>query len=90
MVEKLVQEQMDKVFNSRDILDALVEKTGLPQDVISGMFRDRFWQETTPAEFTRLAQLMLDKVTLFEDHIELEIKSGGMAGIMEEFTENEV
>ncbi len=36
-----------------------------------------------------MAQLILDKVTLFEDHIELDIKSSGMESIMEEFTEND-
>jgi hypothetical protein len=33
--------------------------------------------------------LILDKVALFEDHMEMDIKSGGMESIMEEFTEND-
>ena len=80
---------MDKVFHSHDVLSELSERTQLPQRVISEIFRENFWSQITPAEFTRLAQLILDKVTLFEDHIELDIKSGGMESIMEEFTEND-
>ena len=53
------------------------------------MFGEKFWQEATPAEFTRLAQLLLDRVTLFGDHIELDIKSGGMRSIKEAFTKDE-
>ena len=89
MVEKLVQEQMDKVFHSPDVLAELVGRTGMSRDEISGMFGERFWQEAKPSEFTRLAQLILDRVTLFEDHIELDIKSGGMTSITKEFMENE-
>ena len=89
MVEHLVQEQLDKVFHSHDVLSELSERTQLPQRVISEIFRENFWSQITPAEFTRLAQLILDKVTLFDDHIELDIKSCGMESIMEEFTEND-
>ena len=89
MVESLVQEQMDKVFHSPDVLAELVGRTGISRDEISGMFGERFWQEAKPSEFTRLAQLILDRVTLFEDHIELDIKSGGMASITKEFMKNE-
>lgn len=89
MVESLVQEQLGRVFHSHDILTELAEKTELPQRVISDMFRENFWQEITPAEFTRLSQLILDKVTLHEDHIDLDIKSDGMKSIIEEFTEDE-
>jgi len=38
---------------------------------------------------SKLAQLILDKVTLFDDHIELELRSGGLKSIMKEFVENE-
>lgn len=89
MVEQLVQEQLDKVFQSHDVLVELAARTQLPQRVISDIFRENFWTQVTPAEFTRMAQLILDKVTLFEDHIELDIKSSGMESIMEEFTEND-
>ena len=89
VVENLVKEQMDKVFRSPDVLRALVEKTGMSGDEVCGMFRDKFWREITSAEFTRLAQLILDKVTIFDDHIELEIRSGGLKNIMKEFVENE-
>ena len=86
---QLVQEQLDKVFHSHDVLVELATRTQLPQRVISDIFRENFWTHVTPAEFTRMAQLILDKVTLFEDHIELDIKSSGMESIMEEFTEND-
>jgi len=89
MVENLVQEQMDKVFHSPDVLTELVGKTGMSREKISGIFVERFWQEAKPAEFTRLAQLILDRVTLFEDHIELDIKSGGLTSITKEFMKNE-
>ena len=84
-----MQEQLDRVFHSREVITELAERTQLPQRVVSDIFRDNFWSQVTAAEFTRLAQLVLDKVTLYDDHIELDIKSGGMESIMEEFTEND-
>jgi len=90
MVEQLVQEQLNKVFHSHDVLSELSKRTQMSQRVISDIFQEDFWTQVTAAEFTRLSQLILDKVTLFEDHMEIDIKSGGMESIMEEFTENDV
>ena len=90
MVEQLVQEQLNKVFHSHDVLSELSKRTQMSQRVISDIFQEDFWTQVTAAEFTRLSQLILDKVTLFEDHMEMDIKSGGMESIMEEFTENDV
>ena len=89
MVEQLVQEQLNKVFHSHDVLSELSKRTQMSQRVISDIFQEDFWTQVTAAEFTRLSQLILDKVTLFEDHMEMDIKSGGMESIMEEFTEND-
>ena len=89
MVEQLVQEQLNKVFHSHDVLSELSKRTQMSQRMISDIFQEDFWTQVTAAEFTRLSQLILDKVTLFEDHMEMDIKSGGMESIMEEFTEND-
>ena len=89
MVEQLVQEQLNKVFHSHDVLSELSKRMQMSQRVISDIFQEDFWTQVTAAEFTRLSQLILDKVTLFEDHMEMDIKSGGMESIMEEFTEND-
>jgi len=89
IVEKLVKEQMGKIFGTSEVLEALADKIGLPQEEITKIFREDFWNEVTPAEFTRLAQLLLDRVTLYEDHIELDVKGDAMTGIIEEFTKSE-
>ena len=77
------------MFHSHDILSELSKRTQMSQRMISDIFQEDFWTQVTAAEFTRLSQLILDKVTLFEDHMEMDIKSGGMESIMEEFTEND-
>jgi len=89
IIEKLVKEQLGKVFGASEVLETLAGKTGLPQEEIKKMFREDFWNEVTPAEFTRLAQLLLDRVTLYDDHIELDIKIENMTSIIEEFAKDE-
>ncbi len=58
-----------------------VKKSQRSQRMISDIFQEDFWTQVTAAELTRLSQLILDKVTLFEDHMEMDIKSGGMKAL---------
>ena len=89
IVEKLVRQQMDRAFHVPEVLEELSRKTGLSREAIEELFRERFWEEATPAEFTRLAQLFLDKVTLYADRVEMDIRCGGVRSIMEEFAKDE-
>ena len=42
------------------------------------------WDEMFPAERNRLMQLLLKKVTLYEDHLDLDIRTAGVEQILEE------
>ena len=42
------------------------------------------WDEMFPAERNRLMHLLLKKVTLYEDHLDLDIRTAGVEQILEE------
>ena len=42
------------------------------------------WDEMFPAEHNRLMHLLLKKVTLYEDHLDLDIRTAGVEQILEE------
>ena len=74
LLENLVRDQMKKIFVSEDILKLLSEKVKLPQSVLLDIFHESFWNNVNTAEFTRLANLLVETVTVNQTHIDVEIK----------------
>ena len=52
-----------------------VKREGIPEEL---------WDEMFPAERNRLMHLLLKKVTLYEDHLDLELRTAGMQQLLEE------
>ena len=48
-------------------------------------FREEFWNEITPGEYNRLLLLLVEKAVVWEDKLELELKTSGIKSLMEEF-----
>ena len=48
-------------------------------------FREEFWNEITPGEYNRLLFLLVEKAVVWEDKLELELKTCGIKSLMEEF-----
>lgn len=48
-------------------------------------FREEFWNEITPGEYNRLLLLLVEKAVVWEDKLELELKTCGIKSLMEEF-----
>ena len=46
-----------------------------------------FWANVTKAEFTRMVHLLIDKITVYNDHVDMDIKYGGLKSIEKDFTE---
>ena len=48
-------------------------------------FREEFWNEITPGEYNRLLLLLVEKDVIWEDKLELELKTSGIKSLIEEF-----
>jgi hypothetical protein len=54
-----------------------------PVDV-ADCFREEFWNEISPGEYNRLVTLLVKKATVWQDRLELELKTSGVKSLMEE------
>ena len=55
-----------------------------PLEVVE-YFREEFWNEITPGEYNRLLLLLVEKAVVWEDKLELELKTNGIKSLIEEF-----
>jgi hypothetical protein len=53
-----------------------------PVDV-ADCFREEFWNEISPGEYNRLVTLLVKKATVWQDRLELELKTSGVKSLME-------
>ncbi len=88
VIEGMVREQLQKILSAPDIIIILAQASGLTAENIAMLFKDVFWKELSPGEYARLFQLLLEKVTAYEDHVEIELRTKGLKNIAEEFSEH--
>ena len=62
-----------------------VEQSGMSPVEVVDRFREEFWNEITPGEYNRLLLLLVEKAVVWEDKLELELKTSGIKSLMEEF-----
>ena len=46
-------------------------------------FKEEFWNELRPGEYNRLIQLLIAKAVVWEDRLEIELKTAGIISLME-------
>ena len=83
-IERIVLVVLKKILAAPEIVLAVAKKTReRPNDIIE-MFSERLWEEITPAERQRLMQLLVERVTINEGDIKIEIRTAGIKSILEE------
>ncbi len=83
-IERIVLAELKKILVAPEIVLAVAKKTReRPNDIIE-MFSERLWEEITPVERQRLVQLLVERVTINEGDIKIEIRTAGIKSIMEE------
>jgi uncharacterized protein YciU (UPF0263 family) len=60
------------------------EKSGINLVDVADCFREEFWNEISPGEYNRLVILLVEKATVWQDRLELELKTSGVKSLMEE------
>ena len=88
-IEKAVREQSQKFLQSPTITMHLAQVLNIPGADIAEAFQANFWKEITPGEINRLTALLIERVTIFEDKLSVELKSSGVKTLIEEFSHAE-
>ena len=89
LLEDFVKEHIERILKSKDVMYLLEENTGFPASVLLEIFDEHFWEHTTRAEFTRLVHLLFNKITVYPDHVDFDIKYGGLKSIEKDYKKNE-
>ena len=85
-IETAVLTHLQKILRTPTIINQLAQALKKPGREVNKLL-DRLkelWDEMFPAERHRLMHLLLKKVTLYEDHLDLDIRTAGMQQLLEE------
>lgn len=83
-VEDAVFARLTTVLRTPEFLEILSTDSGVGVASVGRMLGRDFWDAASALEKQRLCSLLLDKVTLFEDRIDMVVRTGGMRVVMEE------
>ena len=81
-VEMLVRLQLRKILTEPGMVAQFAERTGFAPSEIMDFFKEDFWNELTPGEYNRMVQLLVEKAVVWEDRLEIELKTAGIKSLM--------
>ena len=82
-VEELVRTQIRRLLSEPGMIARFAEKSNLQLQEIRDFFQESFWSEITPGEENRLIRILVEKAVVWEDRLEIEIKTSGIRPLME-------
>ncbi|MBO4633647.1 MAG: recombinase family protein [Lentisphaeria bacterium] len=82
-VEMLIRLQLRKILAEPGMVAQFAEQTGFNPSEIMEFFKEDFWNELTPGEYNRMVQLLVEKAVVWEDRLEIELKTAGIKSLME-------
>ena len=88
MVEDIVLERLSGILRTPELALTLSGMTGLDEAAVMRALDGSFWTKATPAEKARMLELLVASVTLYEDKMDIEVRTEGLTCAMEEI-ENE-
>ena len=84
-IEALVRKQLQKMLSDISLVMRFAEHSGMSPVEVVECFREEFWNEISPGEYNRLLILLVEKAIVWEDRLELELKTCGVKSLLEEF-----
>jgi hypothetical protein len=73
------------IFGRLAVLTALSDNAGISCSDILQIFESDFWTEISAGEYNRLVQLLIERAVVWQDHIDIEIKTEGIKSLIGEF-----
>ena len=74
-----------KMLSDISLVMRFAEQSGMSPVEVVECFREEFWNEISPGEYNRLLILLVEKAIVWEDRLELELKTCGVKSLLEEF-----
>ena len=84
-IEEVVKSQLKVIMTHPSVLTALSDSAGISCTDILQIFESDFWAEISAGEYKRLVQLLIARVVVLQDHIEIEMKTEGIKSLIGEF-----
>ena len=88
-IEAIVLRQMKSVVQAPEVIAGVTKLTGLSTKTIHDTFKERFWAELTPAEKQRLMHLLVERVAINDDGVNIEFKTSEIKSVKEAYSEQE-
>ena len=82
-VEMLVRLQLRKILTEPGMVAQFAKRTGFTPSDIMGFFKEEFWNELRPGEYNRMVRLLVEKAVVWQDRLEIELKTAGIKSLME-------
>ena len=79
----LIRLQLRKILTEPGMVAQFAERTGFPPSEIMEFFKEEFWNELSPGEYNRIVHLLVEKAVVWEDRLEIELKTTGIRSLME-------
>lgn len=86
-IEAIVLRQMKSVVQAPEVIAGVTKLTGLSTKTIHDTFKERFWAELTPAEKQRLMHLLVERVSVNDDGVDIEFKTNEIKSVKEVYSE---
>ena len=84
-IEEVVKSQLKVIMTQPAVLTALSDNAGISCSDILQIFESDFWTEISAGEYNRLVQLLIERAVVWQDHIDIEIKTEGIKSLIGEF-----
>ena len=86
-IEDIVLEQLRRVLQTKSAQEILI-KMGFSRETVNGCAKDfdAIWDELFPRERQRIINLLLERVDVYVDHVDIEIKTNGLNAFAGELT----
>ena len=80
--------RVDKeMVQAPEIVANVSKLTGLSTKTIHDTFKERFWAKLTPAEKQRLMHLLVERVSVNDDGVDIEFKTNEIKSVKEVYSE---
>ena len=82
-VEMLIRLQVRKILTDPGMVMRFTERAGLTTTKVLEFFKEEFWNELSPGEYTRMVQLLVKQAVIWNDRLEIELRTAGVKSLVE-------
>ena len=86
-IEAIVIKHLKDVLQAPEVIVEVSRQTGLKPGTVMETFKERLWAELTPVEKQRLMHILVERVGINEDDVEIEYRTNSIRSVREAINE---